>query len=179
MAKQVAHEIKNPLTPMKLNIQYLQQQIKSGSGSNHEELVNAVADSILEQIEGLTKIATEFSNFAKMPKAENERILINDLISSVHDLFRKRDDIDILLKIPIDELYVFCDRTQMIRVLNNLINNAIQAIPDDRRGMIDIKLIRKTNKALISIQDNGIGIPDEMKEKIFLLILQQRRAGLV
>ncbi|MFN8281136.1 MAG: HAMP domain-containing sensor histidine kinase [Saprospiraceae bacterium] len=177
MAKQVAHEIKNPLTPMKLNIQYLQQQIKSGSGSNHEELVNAVADSILEQIEGLTKIATEFSNFAKMPKAENERILINDLISSVHDLFRKRDDIDILLKIPIDELYVFCDRTQMIRVLNNLINNAIQAIPDDRRGMIDIKLIRKTNKALISIQDNGIGIPDEMKEKIFLPNFTTKTSG--
>lgn len=176
MAKQVAHEIKNPLTPMKLNIQYLQQQIKAGE-NNITDLAKNVSDSLLEQIEGLTQIATEFSNFAKMPKAENERILINDLISSVHDLFRKRDDIDILLTIPIDELFVFCDRNQLIRVLNNLINNAIQAIPDERRGKIQIQLDKKSNKAIISVKDNGIGIPDEMKPKIFLPNFTTKTSG--
>ncbi|MEO6191195.1 MAG: HAMP domain-containing sensor histidine kinase, partial [Saprospiraceae bacterium] len=176
MAKQVAHEIKNPLTPMKLNIQYLQQQIKSGN-TDILDLAKNVAESLLEQIEGLTKIATEFSNFAQMPKADNKRILLNDLISSVHDLFRKRDDLDIQLTVPIDELYVYCDRSQLVRVLNNMINNAIQAIPDDARGKINISLTRKGNKALIAIEDNGIGIPDEMREKIFLPNFTTKTSG--
>ncbi|MEP7195775.1 MAG: HAMP domain-containing sensor histidine kinase [Saprospiraceae bacterium] len=176
MAKQVAHEIKNPLTPMKLNIQYLQHQIKAGN-INITELAGSVSESLLEQIDGLTKIATEFSNFAQMPKAQNERVLINDLISSVHDLFRKRDDIDILLTIPIDELFVFCDRTQLVRVLNNLINNSIQAIPDGRRGKININLSQKANRAIISIQDNGIGIPAEMHDKIFLPNFTTKTSG--
>ncbi|MCC6815508.1 MAG: HAMP domain-containing histidine kinase [Saprospiraceae bacterium] len=176
MAKQVAHEIKNPLTPMKLNIQYLQQQIKSGNGDVNE-LIKNMADSLLEQIEGLTKIATEFSNFAKMPKAENERVLLNDLVISVHDLFRKRDDTDILLTIPIDEFYVFCDRNQLIRVLNNLINNAIQSIPDHTRGKIQLHLMKSKNKAIISIQDNGSGIPEEMKSKIFLPNFTTKTSG--
>ncbi len=176
MAKQVAHEIKNPLTPMKLNIQYLQQQIKSGN-TDISDMVKNMSESLLEQIEGLTKIATEFSNFAKMPTAENERVLINDLISTVHDLFRKRDDIDILLTIPIDELFVFCDKNQLIRVLNNLINNAIQAIPDNTRGNIKIQLNRKGNKAIISVQDNGIGIPENMKSKIFLPNFTTKTSG--
>ncbi len=177
MARQVAHEIKNPLTPMKLNIQYLQQQFRSENYKDSSDLVRTVSDSILEQIDGLTKIATEFSNFAQMPKASNERILLNDLISSVHDLFRKRDDIDIKLTIPIDELFVFCDRTQVVRVLNNLINNAIQAIPDDRRGKIDIRLYTRGNKAIITIEDNGIGIPEEMKDKIFLPNFTTKTSG--
>ncbi|NOT36515.1 MAG: HAMP domain-containing histidine kinase [Saprospiraceae bacterium] len=176
MAKQVAHEIKNPLTPMKLNVQYLQQQIKSGQG-DITELAKNVSESLLEQIEGLTQIATEFSNFAKMPTAANEKVLINDLISSVHDLFRKRDDIDILLTIPIDELYVYCDRNQLVRVLNNLINNAIQAIPDNIRGKILIQLERKGNKAIVSIKDNGIGIPEEMRPKIFLPNFTTKTSG--
>ncbi len=176
MAKQVAHEIKNPLTPMKLNIQYLQQQIKDGR-NDVTELAKNVAESLLEQIEGLTKIASEFSHFAKMPTAENEKILLNELVSSVHDLFRKRDDIDILLNVTIDELYIFCDRTQMIRVLNNLINNAIQSIPDHRRGKIDILLQKKGNRAQISISDNGIGIPESMREKIFLPNFTTKNSG--
>ena len=79
MAKQVAHEIKNPLTPMKLSIQYLQQMIRSKS-DNVPEMVEKVSNTILEQIDGLTKIATEFSNFAQMPKAENEKLLLNDIV---------------------------------------------------------------------------------------------------
>lgn len=176
MAKQVAHEIKNPLTPMKLNIQYLQQKIKSGE-KDLTELIQRISVTLLEQIDGLTQIATEFSNFAKMPKAENEKILINDLVSSVHDLFRKREDVDIYLIVPIDELFVFCDKNQMIRVLNNLINNSIQAIPEHRKGKIDIQLGQKNNFAFISIKDNGVGIDAEMKEKVFLPNFTTKNSG--
>lgn len=141
-------------------------------------MADKVSKTLLEQIDGLTKIATEFSNFAQMPKAENEKLLLNDIVSSVHDLFRKREDIDINLFVPIEEQYIYFDKNQIIRVLNNLINNAIQAIPEDRRGKIDISLEQKQKFTLIKIKDNGIGIPDSMKEKYFYLIsLQKLRNG--
>lgn len=176
MAKQVAHEIKNPLTPMKLNIQYLLQRIKSGD-KDIGEFAQKVSQSILEQIEGLSQIATEFSNFAKMPVGVPEKVLINEVVSSVHDLFRKREDLDIHLKIPIDEYYSYCDKNQLVRVLNNLINNAIQAIPDTRRGLIQISLKAHNNMAIISVKDNGIGISEDMREKVFLPNFTTKSSG--
>ncbi|MBK9272196.1 MAG: HAMP domain-containing histidine kinase [Saprospiraceae bacterium] len=176
MAKQVAHEIKNPLTPMKLNIQYLLQRIKSGD-RDIGEMAQKVSHSILEQIDGLTQIATEFSNFAKMPQGVHEKILLNELISHVHDLYRKRDDLDIFLTVPIDECYVFCDKNQLMRVLNNLINNAIQSIPEHRRGKIEIVLLCDPPSALIKIKDNGIGIPIDMKDKVFLPNFTTKSSG--
>ncbi|MBK9721083.1 MAG: HAMP domain-containing histidine kinase [Saprospiraceae bacterium] len=176
MAKQVAHEIKNPLTPMKLSIQYLQQSIRSGA-ENINEMASKVSATLLEQIDNLTKIATEFSNFAKMPTAENEKLILNEIVSSVHDLFRKREDIDILLTVPIDELYVFADKNQIIRVLNNLINNAIQAIPETKRGRIDISLDANTRNAIICVNDNGTGIPEEMQSKVFLPNFTSKSSG--
>ncbi|MFZ1379894.1 MAG: HAMP domain-containing sensor histidine kinase, partial [Saprospiraceae bacterium] len=165
-----------PLTPMKLSIQYLQQMIRSKS-DNVPEMVEKVSNTILEQIDGLTKIATEFSNFAQMPKAENEKLLLNDIVSSVHDLFRKREDIDINLFVSIEEQYVYMDKNQIIRVLNNLINNAIQAIPEDRRGKIEISLEQKNKYTLIKIKDNGVGIPEAMQEKVFLPNFTTKNSG--
>lgn len=176
MAKQVAHEIKNPLTPMKLSIQYLQQHIRSGA-EDVKEMAQKVSLTLIEQIDNLTKIATEFSNFAKMPTAENEKIIINEIVSSVHDLFRKREDIDILLSVPIDELFVFADKNQIIRVLNNLINNAIQAIPETKRGHIDIQLDANSKNAIIMVRDNGTGIPEDMQAKVFLPNFTSKSSG--
>ena len=161
---------------MKLSIQYLQQMIRSKS-DNVPEMVEKVSNTILEQIDGLTKIATEFSNFAQMPKAENEKLLLNDIVSSVHDLFRKREDIDINLFVSIEEQYVYMDKNQIIRVLNNLINNAIQAIPEDRRGKIEISLEQKNKYTLIKIKDNGVGIPEAMQEKVFLPNFTTKNSG--
>jgi signal transduction histidine kinase len=176
MAKQVAHEIKNPLTPMKLSIQYLQQAIRSGSG-DIKEMAQKASVTLLEQIESLTRIATEFSNFAKMPQALNEKLVLNEIVSSVHDLFRKREDLDIQLSVPIDELYVFADKDQIIRVLNNLINNAIQAIPEHKRGLIEIRLDSNSKSAIICVQDNGTGIPEELQAKVFLPNFTSKSSG--
>ena len=166
MAKQVAHEIKNPLTPMKLSIQYLQNAITTGQ-VNVKELVNRVSSTLIEQIENLATIASEFSSFAKMPQTHNEKVILNDIVASVHDLFRKRDDMDVNLVVPIQDIFVFADRNQLIRVLNNILKNATQAIPDDRRGRIDIELKKHEGMAIIKIRDNGSGISDEMRDKVF------------
>jgi signal transduction histidine kinase len=166
MAKQVAHEIKNPLTPIKLNIQYLERATKEDP-TKAGEMIARISSTLIEQIDNLAQIANEFSNFATMPKASNEKIILNEIVEAVHDLFRKRDDMDISLSEPIDDLIVFADRNHLVRILNNLLKNAIQAIPDGRRGKIEISLKRNGNNALIAVKDNGVGIPDEMREKVF------------
>ena len=166
MAKQVAHEIKNPLTPMKLSIQYLDRTAKDHP-DRAQELIPRISATLIEQIDNLSQIANEFSNFASMPQASNEKVILNEIVETIHDLFRKRDDMDINLIEPIDDLYVFADKNHLVRILNNLLKNAIQAIPENRRGKIEIELKRSENDAVIRISDNGTGIPDNMKDKVF------------
>ncbi|MBK9736176.1 MAG: HAMP domain-containing histidine kinase [Saprospiraceae bacterium] len=166
MAKQVAHEIKNPLTPMKLSIQYLDRTAKEYP-DKAQDLIPRISSTLIEQIDNLTQIANEFSNFATMPQATNEKLILNEIVEAVHDLFRKRDDMDINMIEPIDDLYVFADKNHLVRILNNLLKNAIQAIPETRRGRIDIELKRQGNNAIIRVTDNGSGIPDHMKDKVF------------
>jgi two-component system nitrogen regulation sensor histidine kinase NtrY len=167
MAKQVAHEIKNPLTPMKLSIQYLEHKISQIDPSEIQPLVRNMANTLIEQIDNLNRIASEFSNFSKLPKPQNEPLILNDLIATVHDLFRKREDITFNLYVPIDEIYVYADRSHILRILNNLLKNAIQAIPSIRKGKIDIKLYTRDKVAVIQVSDNGSGIAENMQDKVF------------
>ena len=166
MAKQVAHEIKNPLTPMKLSIQYLERAAKDHP-DKAQVLIPKISSTLIEQIDNLSQIANEFSNFATMPQATNEKLILNEIVETIHDLFRKRDDMDINMIEPIDDLYVFADKNHLVRILNNLLKNAIQAIPENKRGKIEIELKREGNEAVIRISDNGTGIPDHMKNKVF------------
>lgn len=166
MAKQVAHEIKNPLTPMKLSIQYLEKTYQD-QPEKAEHLIPRISATLIEQINNLSQIAGEFSNFATMPQASNEKISLNEVVETIHDLFRKREDMDIKMNEPIDDLYVFADKNHLVRILNNLLKNAIQAIPDDKRGQIEIDLKRQGNEAIIRISDNGVGIPQDKKDKVF------------
>ena len=177
MAKQVAHEIKNPLTPMKLSIQHLENRVKSMDKQETEEMVKRVSKTLIEQIDNLSKIAGEFSNFAKIPKPLNEKINLNDLMASVHDLFTKRDEMDFNLYVSIDEIYVYADRGHLLRLLNNLIKNAIQAIPTERRGRIELKLHKDDKNAIIEIKDNGIGIPEKTRQKVFYPNFTTKNSG--
>ncbi len=166
MAKQVAHEIKNPLTPLKLNIQYLQSFV-SRDPDRASEMVRQLAPGLIEQINNLDKIATEFSDFAKMPSARNEKVNLNEIVKAVHDFFRKREDLEIQLYVPINDLIVFADKNHIVSILNNIIKNAIQAIPTERKGKITIDLYKEKDNSVIKITDNGTGISEEMKSKVF------------
>lgn len=178
MAKQVAHEIKNPLTPMKLSIQYLQNAASRGEDTDLPSMIKRVSKTLIEQIDNLTHIASEFSSYAKMPQATNEVFVINDVVASVHDLFRKREDMDIQLQVPINDLFIFADKSQIIRVLNNIVKNAIQSIPKTRRGLIHIKLNYTDDQVIISIHDNGVGIDEHMKDKVFFPNFTTKSSGM-
>ena len=167
MARQVAHEIKNPLTPMKLSLQHMQRTVHSGDNERDKSIVDRMCSTLMEQIDNLSQISDEFSNFATLPTSNNNKILLNEVVETVHDLFRKRDDMDINMIEPIDDIIVYADKNNLIRILNNLIKNAIQAIPSDRRGKITIKLYKDSTKGYIEVIDNGSGIPSHMDDKIF------------
>jgi len=166
MAKQVAHEIKNPLTPMKLSLQHLQRTIHRRP-EDAASLSERMCETLMNQVENLQQIADEFSNFGSLPQSDNKRILLNDVVEQIHDLFRNREDMDIHLIEPIDDLGVYADKNQLIRVLNNIVKNSIQAIPEDKKGYIELKLWKEESKAIISVRDNGIGIAEDQKDKIF------------
>lgn len=176
MAKQVAHEIKNPLTPMKLSIQYLQMKAAGQEGALAQQ-VKKTSQTLVEQIDNMTRIAENFSQFGELPKVANQRVLLNDVITSVHDLFRKREDMNIQCRVPIDDCFVFADKDHLIRIFNNIIKNAIQAIPRDREGEILVQLTRKEHVALVSISDNGEGITEDRVKKVFQPNFTTKRSG--
>ncbi|MEO6254863.1 MAG: ATP-binding protein [Ferruginibacter sp.] len=166
MARQVAHEIKNPLTPMKLSLQYLQKSIANKS-ANVEELTANVARTLVEQIDHLNHIAGEFSQFANIGNPKNEVVDLNKVIKQVIQLHSIDDRIHINHSGVLKPLMVNADRTHLNRLFTNLILNAMQAIPADRTVQINIDEEIKVDKVLIKIKDNGSGIPEEMQSKIF------------
>jgi two-component system, NtrC family, nitrogen regulation sensor histidine kinase NtrY len=166
MAKQVAHEIKNPLTPMKLNIQHLQRF--RGEGKEYHEYVNRISQILINQIETLSDIATEFSNFAQIPTAMKQVFNLSEQIGKVIELYEHHDHVRIsFIKGDCERIQINADREQLSRALINLIRNGIQAIPEDREGEVVISLERKDHLVVISVKDNGTGIPAELQEKMF------------
>lgn len=176
IARQVAHEIKNPLTPMKLNIQYLQQAIKSGR-ADIDVLAGRVSETLIEQIENLNVIATEFSNFARMPDAAPEALPVYEILASIVDLFRVADHTRILLEDGDRALVVYADKSYFIRIFTNIIKNATQAIPESVTGEIHIRFLAMEDGVQIAVKDNGTGIADDMIEKLFVPYFTTKSSG--
>jgi two-component system, NtrC family, nitrogen regulation sensor histidine kinase NtrY len=178
MAKQIAHEIKNPLTPMKLSIQHMQRAWEDRI-DNWEELFKTTSRNLVEQIDHLSSIATAFSNFAKLPKTTRGKVDIINQISNAAGLFSNTDNIDISLNLNnIDELYVISDKVHLNRVFINLLKNAIQAIPKSRKGKITIELSREKDMAVVTIRDNGTGVPPEARDKMFIPNFTTKSGGM-
>jgi nitrogen fixation/metabolism regulation signal transduction histidine kinase len=176
LALQVAHEIKNPLTPMKLNIQYLQSAIKSGR-PDVPELTAKLTNGLIDQIENLNVIASEFAHFAKMPEAQPEVLGVHDMLLSIVALFHKEKGVSINLLTPAQPLQIIMDKGYFMRIFTNLIKNAIQAIPLERPGRIDISYKRMDKKVIILVKDNGTGIPPELRDKMFVPYFTTKSSG--
>jgi signal transduction histidine kinase len=178
MAKQVAHEIKNPLTPMKLSVQHLQRTWQDHA-PDMDQKMERLTKTIIEQIDTLSTIATEFSNFAKMPKANLEKINVEQILTNSIALFHDYTGVEIVFKNETSlEPVVFADKEQLLRVFNNLIKNAIQSIPEDKKGLIEIFLSTENKQVSISITDNGSGINEEVVDKIFVPNFTTKTGGM-
>jgi two-component system, NtrC family, nitrogen regulation sensor histidine kinase NtrY len=164
MARQVAHEIKNPLTPMKLSIQHVQRLMETDpkAAAEHIKKINPI---LLEQIDALSHIATEFSNFWQLPAPKFESIELVGFINSLLPLYNNNPEISFIVNTNEKQAFVKADKDQLLRVMNNLVNNAVQAL--DGKGKIRLGLKMENNKYIISVTDNGKGIDDNLKSRIF------------
>ncbi|TND10295.1 MAG: integral membrane sensor signal transduction histidine kinase [Bacteroidetes bacterium] len=179
MAKQVAHEIKNPLTPMRLSIQLLQQAYKDKK-PDIEQRLERVTKTLIEQIDTLSSIASAFSDFAKMPKPSNEKIDLKDVVSSCIELFQETSGhTDFTFDAgKLETAFVWADREQLIRVFNNLLKNGLQAIPEDRKGEIHITLSKQKEQYIVTMKDNGTGISEDVIDKIFVPNFTTKTTGM-
>ncbi len=163
MAKQVAHEIKNPLTPMRLSVQSFERKFDPAD-PDVKSKVAEYSKTLIQQIDTMSSIASAFSNFAKMPAQQNETLNVVEIVKLALDIFNENyirfiaDEEEIIAKL---------DRTQLIRVVNNLVKNAIQAIPEDRDPRVLVTVVSEGEQVKIMIADNGIGIKDDFRDKIF------------
>lgn len=179
MAKQVAHEIKNPLTPLKLGVQLLERSWRE-KDPDFDEKFKRFSQSFIEQIDSLSHIASEFSSFAKMPDTKLEHVSIKDIITTVADVFQNNNGVNIILEnnAPDDEFIVMGDRDQLLRSFNNLIKNSIEASASKRRTRISIQVERIANQSVtVTIQDNGEGIAPDIREKLFQPNFTTRSSG--
>lgn len=179
MARQVAHEIKNPLTPMKLSVQYLQRAYND-QAEDWDERLKRFSNTLIEQIDSLSSIATAFSDFAKMPVGKAERMDLQASIRSAADLFINLEQVAFTWDFNTEgeSSMIYADPNQVIRVFNNLFKNAIQAIPKDRDGLIIVKLRHIGKHCLVEVIDNGKGIPEDQREKIFVPNFTTKTSGM-
>ncbi len=173
MARQVAHEIKNPLTPMKLSVQHLHRTLKDGTD---KAMIDRITETLITQIDSLSNIATAFSNFAKMPQAVPVKVNLKDVVSQVIDLYDESGNIK--FHADDNEYFVHADRDQLTGVFSNLLKNALQAIPEDKRPDIEIHIRRQHGWITTEITDNGIGIPEDQKDKIFIPNFTTKSSGM-
>ncbi|WP_205503042.1 sensor histidine kinase [Rufibacter psychrotolerans] len=177
MARQVAHEIKNPLTPMKLSLQYLRKAMQEGRG-NLQDLIEKISNTMITQIDVLSDIATSFSSFTAMPDLKLEILELNSLIRRSADLHLNPQQHRVEVELPGEPVHVSADENQLIRIFNNLLLNALQAVPSSRTPEIKVRLqLVSPQWALVQVQDNGSGIPAEVQPKIFIPNFSTKYSG--
>ncbi|MCI0449481.1 MAG: ATP-binding protein [Chlorobi bacterium] len=169
IARQVAHEIKNPLTPMKLAMQHLYRVYTRG-GRDFKTVIQTTNKLIVDQIETLNKIATEFSNFAKLPSRNYEPLDINEVLKDVVKLMDSEGRIKIKLEGGKSTRLVMGDKDELKRALINIVKNSMQAIEEKdsgEKGLINIESGRSNGYYLVKIIDNGVGMDDETRKQLF------------
>ena len=178
MARQIAHEIKNPLTPMKLTIQQL-QRIKANGGEQFDEYFTKASHTLIEQIDSLSLIASEFSHFARIPVAKPTIVDLNAKLMSEVELFRNNyENIEIDYHTNAPQVSIFADGEQLTQVFNNLLKNAIQSVPSTRHGIIRVDLKVENAWVSVSVADNGCGIDDAVAERLFVPNFTTKSSGM-
>jgi len=164
MAKQVAHEIKNPLTPMRLTVQSFQRKFDANDPDLKQKLKD-YSETLIQQIDTMSSVASAFSNFASMPAQQNETLNVVEVVELALDIFNEDD---VLFESEETEIISKMDRTQLIRIITNLVKNAIQAIPENQQQkLVAVSVKRVENDVQIAVRDNGTGIEPHNFGRIF------------
>ncbi len=176
VARRVAHEIKNPLTPMKLSIQHLYEVYNNGNKNNFPEVLKKTRNIIINEIDKLNKIATEFSNFAKLSGRNYEEVDLNEVIEDVVSLYKLAPGIEFKESLKKDIEKIYADKQELNRVFQNLIKNSIQAITDE--GEIELKTYKQDGLIYAEIIDNGSGVDSSIVKDLFEPNFSTKTAGM-
>ena len=163
MAKQVAHEIKNPLTPMRLSVQSFERKFNPEDEKIKEKLAE-YSKTLIQQIDVMSSIASAFSDFAKMPTQKRERVEVISVVKLALDIFNE-DSINYLAKEK--ELFANLDKTQLIRIVTNLVKNGMQAAEKTETPIVNVAVSSEGKHIKITVSDNGKGIAENVKDLIF------------
>ena len=163
MARQVAHEIQNPLTPMRLTIQSFQKQYDPNDPENKQKLKD-FSSLLIQQIDTMSDVAEAFSDFASLPKPKMKKADLVEVTKMAVSIFDKEH---IIFSSNKSQIFHKLDKTQWIRIITNIVQNALQSVPKERDPIIGVQLSTETDKTILSITDNGDGIPHEIRDKIF------------
>lgn len=174
MAKQVAHEVKNPLTPMKLTIQNFARKFNPDDPDIKEKL-REMTDSVVHQIDLVATVASAFSEFAQLPEKQNETFNLNKEIDSILRIFNNDR---IFVHANKEDIMVNMDRIYLNRILTNLITNAKQAVEDHKQPIINVDVEQINKRVVIFVEDNGVGIPEHMQERIFEPSFTSKSSGM-
>ncbi|MDP2237208.1 MAG: HAMP domain-containing sensor histidine kinase [Bacteroidales bacterium] len=178
MARQVAHEIKNPLTPMRLSVQYLEKAWNENDPDIELKLKNTT-QTIISQIDTLSSIASAFSDFAKMPVNKPEQSNLLEIIKQTINLFDHNDNIRLILKVLENESFkVYADPANLSRIFTNILKNGIQAIGNKTDGLIEVEISKMDGHIAIDITDNGKGMSEEEEKKVFTPNFTTKSSGM-
>ena len=183
MARQVAHEIKNPLTPMKLSVQHLRRAHREEPAAGSEPgrftaLLDRITSTLIEQIDALTRIANEFASFARLPSRHLERLDLNIVIREAAALIGEEEHARIALALAPDPLPIDADREELRRVYINLFKNALQAMPENERGTVTVRTEERAGYAFSAVRDTGTGIPEDARAKVFQPNFSTKTSGM-
>jgi len=178
MARQIAHEIKNPLTPMKLNVQQLFKWWND-KAPDFEGKLSTFTDNQIEYIDNLSNIATAFSYFARLPDADPAEVNVVSQLKTTLEMFGNAENVSVTLDSGnISKAMVMADKEHLNGIFSNLLKNALQAIPSGRKGIINVKLEASLDKVQVRFTDNGTGIPEELKPRMFTPNFTTKSSGM-
>ena len=166
IARKIAHEVKNPLTPIKLSAERIEKKFLDAK--TDKEDISLLTKTISRQVDDIGKLVDEFSSFARMPEAEIKLDNLTKCLEEAYLLyFNTRKDIKLNLIKPENDIYFHFDTLQISRCFNNLIKNAIEAVEKIPNPVVEVLMTTDAKNIKIEIKDNGVGIDEKMLSKIF------------
>ena len=178
IAKQIAHEIKNPLTPMLLSIQHLKRRVEGYDGELKDSL-SSTLKTLESQIQHLSRIANDFSSVAKMNLPEFKKVDLKEILSELNSMFETGNtySYDSIDRTTTDKCFIYADKTMINRVFTNLLKNSVQAVKEKSDGVVHLILSETEDTYHIDIMDNGVGIAPQNRAKIFTPNFTTKKAG--
>ena len=168
IAQRLAHEVKNPLTPIKLAAERLQRRYRAGA-ADFEEVMDRTVATIVREVDALTALLNEFRSFSRMPEPQFEQVHLGELLREVSDVYRDHPGVSVSLEGVPEQMWISADRGQLRQVFVNLITNAVEAAGGSVSMLISAHEVQRGRQSIcrVRVEDDGPGIPEDLRESLF------------